>query len=1118
MSGYTGGVGYTPINNNQSGGNPLLTVSVATTGNIDLTSGLAVYDGYTMQSGNPILVWAQTPDTGNGNPDNGAYLWNGIGVPLTRLTGFTTWQSFVGLFVGVVNGTTWGETTFISGALPGGTLGTTNLQFIDSSSGNVTASGGITKTGNNVTLTTNSGASNSFASSVNGSGNLVFTQPSISNISGLSSALDLKANLASPAFTGIPTAPTPSYPTNTTQIVTGAYVADAISAIPSAPVTSVFTRVGAVTAQSGDYDISQITGLSSALALLAPLDSPTFTDNPSAPTQSPTDNSTRLATTAFVATAIADLDPNGSPYGVTYVASNGNDTTGVLNSIFFPFLTEQAAVNVIPSDGSVIQIYPNPTTINNVELILGQNNITIQGIQGGSMNTGTIVNDFTITDQTMTFASFGVILADIYVQANLEIDNYNDFSGSNNFNNLQIGSIVYTNQSGAVNGVLNGSTYTNCTIQNSITYFDVGFALQNNTIQESYINCNFNNYPLTLNGETTTLTFYNCINLPVITYANGATAFQIAYINTPVSYPINYQATNTTYTLQPSDVGKIITFAPTVPTTIILPEFTDVSLPTGYNVTIINQGTENITFVLEGAGSFYGSSVVVPNSGAFVFLTSSDLSIWNAVANTAIAVASLNSSANNMNVELSGVTSANVPIINSNVLGSSVNTMTSTINGVGNTGTGTIINSISFSQTGTLNSVLNCTVNGISTSTSALVQPLVASAVNGNLISMTAAGINQNSGVSVATVVGTDNTTVTTSEAVVNYVMAQVTAARSYRGNYDASTNLFPTIGGSGTAGAIVIGDEFLITVAGTLGTQAVIPGNFIIASVSTPGQTQSNWGFLLNLVTSVFSRVGAVTAQTGDYTIAQITNGLSNVGTSAYVMVGNGSNIMTPTAMIGDVYISNAGNTTIQNGVVGNGKLAVAPSFTYKANNSNASASVTDVVMGSLTERTSSVLSITGASNSLLNAATIQVIQSTTSSSGYLSSTDWNTFNGKTTLANVLATNNTFTKAQVVGTAILTSSSNLIATNAANSNVFTHTLTQNTTLSNPTGLIDGGWYQWQFTQAATAFTLAFGTVFTWAYGAPLVVGVTSGEVDIMTCWYDGVAGKLRCNTQYNFS
>jgi len=62
------------------------------------------------------------------------------------------------------------------------------------------------------------------------------------------------------------------------------------------------------------------------------------------------------------------------------------------------------------------------------------------------------------------------------------------------------------------------------------------------------------------------------------------------------------------------------------------------------------------------------------------------------------------------------------------------------------------------------------------------------------------------------------------------------------RGNYDASGNTFPTTGGSGTAGAVLKGDVWRISVAGTLGGNAVDVGDTIRALVDTPGQTAGNW------------------------------------------------------------------------------------------------------------------------------------------------------------------------------------------------------------------------------------------------------------------------------------
>lgn len=61
-------------------------------------------------------------------------------------------------------------------------------------------------------------------------------------------------------------------------------------------------------------------------------------------------------------------------------------------------------------------------------------------------------------------------------------------------------------------------------------------------------------------------------------------------------------------------------------------------------------------------------------------------------------------------------------------------------------------------------------------------------------------------------------------------------------GNYDASTNLFPTTGGYLSGGGIMRGDVFDITVDGTLGGTFVGAGSTIRALVDNPGQTLANW------------------------------------------------------------------------------------------------------------------------------------------------------------------------------------------------------------------------------------------------------------------------------------
>lgn len=68
------------------------------------------------------------------------------------------------------------------------------------------------------------------------------------------------------------------------------------------------------------------------------------------------------------------------------------------------------------------------------------------------------------------------------------------------------------------------------------------------------------------------------------------------------------------------------------------------------------------------------------------------------------------------------------------------------------------------------------------------------------------------------------------------------------RGTFDASGGAYPASGGSGTAGAILKGDIWIISVAGTLPTgQAVEVGDAVRALIDTPGNTQANWSIIQN-------------------------------------------------------------------------------------------------------------------------------------------------------------------------------------------------------------------------------------------------------------------------------
>lgn len=150
------------------------------------------------------------------------------------------------------------------------------------------------------------------------------------------SSLALKAPLASPALTGVPSAPTASAGTNTTQIATTAFTRQEITAlIASAPAT--LDTLNELAAALG-ADPNFATTMATALALKAPLASPTLTGVPAAPTAAGATNTTQVATTAFVQGELVAKAPlaspvfTGNPTGPT--PSPGDSDTSLATTAF----------------------------------------------------------------------------------------------------------------------------------------------------------------------------------------------------------------------------------------------------------------------------------------------------------------------------------------------------------------------------------------------------------------------------------------------------------------------------------------------------------------------------------------------------------------------------------------------------------------------------------------------------------------------------------------------------------------------------------------------------------------------------------------------------------------
>lgn len=138
--------------------------------------------------------------------------------------------------------------------------------------------------------------------------------------------LNGKAGLSSPAFTGTPTAPTASAGTNTTQIATTAFVRTEVSnLVASAP--AALDTLDELAAALGD-DPNFATTVTNSIAAKAPLASPALTGTPTAPTAAGATNTTQIATTEFVQTAVGTKANSVSPTFTGTAIFDGITVTG----------------------------------------------------------------------------------------------------------------------------------------------------------------------------------------------------------------------------------------------------------------------------------------------------------------------------------------------------------------------------------------------------------------------------------------------------------------------------------------------------------------------------------------------------------------------------------------------------------------------------------------------------------------------------------------------------------------------------------------------------------------------------------------------------------------------
>lgn len=211
------------------------------------------------------------------------------------------------------------------------------------------------------------------------------------------------APLDSPDFSGIPTAPTASMGTDTTQVATCAFVL--ANAGGGGAVTSVFGRTGAVVAQAGDYSVGLVTGA-------APLASPAFTGTVQIVNSSIT--GTFKDSTASVGTSGQLLSSTVS--GILWITSNAG-TVNVNGD------THPTSPTSSDDEFEEVSLAPQWTSINSPSLTLAKGSVTFSATGGGADNWTMIVEPVPSTPYRCAckvtysgpggnFVNFGIIVRD----------------------------------------------------------------------------------------------------------------------------------------------------------------------------------------------------------------------------------------------------------------------------------------------------------------------------------------------------------------------------------------------------------------------------------------------------------------------------------------------------------------------------------------------------------------------------------------------------------------------------------------------------------------------------------------------------------------------------------
>jgi len=211
---------------------------------------------------------------------------------------------------------------------------------------NANLTGEVTSVGNAATVTNAAVIGKVLTGYTAGAGTVAAADNILQAVQKLDGNDGLKANLASPTFTGVPAAPTAAALTNTTQVATTAFVttADNLKANLASPTFTGVPAAPTATALTNTTQVATTAFVTTADNLKADLAGPTFTGVPAAPTAAALTSTTQLASTAFVTTAdnlkadLASPTFTGTPTlptgTIATTQTAGNNTTALATTAF----------------------------------------------------------------------------------------------------------------------------------------------------------------------------------------------------------------------------------------------------------------------------------------------------------------------------------------------------------------------------------------------------------------------------------------------------------------------------------------------------------------------------------------------------------------------------------------------------------------------------------------------------------------------------------------------------------------------------------------------------------------------------------------------------------------